>query len=176
MQPFEFISATDEPSAIRAADRGRFLADGTTLADLIKLHVERPTALVDINPLPLTEISERADGGGRVGAMVRNSDMARHENPISAGSMTASSTPPVHSPTESGRSAAASTISSAAVHSQAASIAPSSKDAQPSPRATSANAIRCIPLALSSSKSGSTRTSAAFMSRESSARTTSAAC
>jgi len=79
MQPFEFITAADERSAIDAAARARFLAGGTTLVDLMKLHVERPSAIVDINPLPLIEISERADGIVRVGAMVRNSDMAEHE-------------------------------------------------------------------------------------------------
>ena len=79
MQPFQFITATDESAAIEAAARAKFLAGGTTLIDLMKLHVERPPALVDINRLPLTEMSELADGGVRVGAMVRNSDMARHE-------------------------------------------------------------------------------------------------
>lgn len=79
MQPFEFITAADERSAIDAAAHARLLAGGTTLVDLMKLHVERPSALVDINPLPLAEITERADGGVRVGAMVRNSDMAEHE-------------------------------------------------------------------------------------------------
>jgi xanthine dehydrogenase YagS FAD-binding subunit len=79
MQPFEFITAADERSAIDAAARARFLAGGTTLVDLMKLHVERPSALVDINRLPLTQISELAGGAVRVGAMVRNSDMARHE-------------------------------------------------------------------------------------------------
>lgn len=79
MQPFRFITATDESAAIQAAARGKFLAGGTTLVDLMKLHVERPQALVDINRLPLTEVTELPDGGVRVGAMVRNSDMARHE-------------------------------------------------------------------------------------------------
>jgi xanthine dehydrogenase YagS FAD-binding subunit len=79
MQPFEFLTADDERSAIDAAARARFLAGGTTLVDLMKLHVERPSAVVDINRLPLTEITERADGGVRVGAMVRNTDMAEHE-------------------------------------------------------------------------------------------------
>ena len=79
MQPFQFITAMDEAAAIAAASRAKFLAGGTTLVDLMKLHVERPPALVDISPLPLAEIAELADGSVRVGAMVRNSDMARHE-------------------------------------------------------------------------------------------------
>ena len=79
MQPFQFFTAADEAAAIDAAARAKFLAGGTTLVDLMKLHVERPPALVDINPLPLTAVTELADGGVRVGAMVRNSDMAGHE-------------------------------------------------------------------------------------------------
>ena len=79
MQPFQFITAIDESAAIKAAARAKFLAGGTTLVDLMKLHVERPSALVDINPLRLTEVIELADGGVRVGGMVRNSDMAEHE-------------------------------------------------------------------------------------------------
>jgi xanthine dehydrogenase YagS FAD-binding subunit len=79
MQPFQFFTAADEAAAIDAAARAKFLAGGTTLLDLMKLDVERPPALVDINPLPLTAVTELADGVVRVGAMVRNSDMARHE-------------------------------------------------------------------------------------------------
>jgi len=79
MQPFEFITALDEQSAIDAAARAKFLAGGTTLVDLMKLHVERPAALADINALPLAGVTEIEGGGVRVGAMVRNSDMARHE-------------------------------------------------------------------------------------------------
>src|SRR5438045_8688580 len=79
MQPFQFFTAADEAAAIDAAARAKFLAGGTTLVDLMKLHVERPPALVDINPLPLNAVTELADGGVRVGAMVRNSDMAHHE-------------------------------------------------------------------------------------------------
>jgi xanthine dehydrogenase YagS FAD-binding subunit len=57
----------------------RYLAGGTTLIDLMKLHVEQPAALVDINAVPLAGIEELPGGGVRVGAMVRNSDMAHHE-------------------------------------------------------------------------------------------------
>jgi xanthine dehydrogenase YagS FAD-binding subunit len=81
MQPFKYVNATDERAAraAMAAHAGaRYLAGGTTLVDLMKLHVERPDALVDINPLPFTRIAELSDGGVRVGAMVRNSDMAQH--------------------------------------------------------------------------------------------------
>src|SRR5438067_3595513 len=80
MQPFRYVNVTDEGAALDAAAAGaRYLAGGTTLVDLMKLHVEQPAAIVDINPLPLTGIRELAGGGVRVGAMVRNSDMAHHE-------------------------------------------------------------------------------------------------
>jgi xanthine dehydrogenase YagS FAD-binding subunit len=80
MVPFRFLTATDERTALDAcADpSARFLAGGTTVIDLMKLHVERPETLVDVNRLPLDRIEERPDGGLRVGALVRNSDMAHH--------------------------------------------------------------------------------------------------
>ena len=74
------MSAADEQTAREAAAAGaRYLAGGTTLIDLMKLHVERPPAIVDINPLQLTQIEALDDGSVRVGAMVRNSDMAHHD-------------------------------------------------------------------------------------------------
>jgi xanthine dehydrogenase YagS FAD-binding subunit len=81
VEPFQFVTATDNTNARRAAQAAgaRFLAGGTTLVDLMKLHVERPRVLVDVNRLPLTRIEELATGAVRVGAMVRNSDMAHHE-------------------------------------------------------------------------------------------------
>ena len=79
MVPFRFVAATDERAACAAASAGaRYLAGGTTLVDLMKLHVERPRTVVDINSLPLTDIAETPGGGVRVGALVRNSDMAHH--------------------------------------------------------------------------------------------------
>ncbi len=78
MQPFHFLTATDEASAVAAGARARYLAGGTTLVDLMKLHVERPDAVVDINNVPLSTIDELPDGTLRVGAMVRNNDMAQH--------------------------------------------------------------------------------------------------
>ena len=80
MQPFQFVTAIDEASARDAARGGeaRFLAGGTTLVDLMKLHVEQPRVIVDVNRLPLTAVEELPDGSIRVGAMVRNSDMAHH--------------------------------------------------------------------------------------------------
>ncbi len=54
----------------------RFLAGGTTLVDLMKLDVERPTRVVDINKLGLDAIERTADGGLRIGALVRNAALA----------------------------------------------------------------------------------------------------
>ncbi|CAN7532070.1 FAD binding domain-containing protein [Caballeronia sp. LjRoot31] len=55
----------------------RFLAGGTTLLDLMKLDVERPTQVIDIHRLPLDKV-ETLDGGVTIGAMVRNADLANH--------------------------------------------------------------------------------------------------
>ena len=54
----------------------RFIAGGTTLVDLMKLRVETPARVVDINRLPLDKIEVAADGGLKIGALVRNSDLA----------------------------------------------------------------------------------------------------
>jgi xanthine dehydrogenase YagS FAD-binding subunit len=81
MHPFSYTLAPDEPAARRivAADPGAtFIAGGTTLIDLMKLNVERPSQLVDITRLPLATIEELPDGGVRLGAMARNSDLAHH--------------------------------------------------------------------------------------------------
>jgi xanthine dehydrogenase YagS FAD-binding subunit len=68
----------DEAIAIVSADpTSAFLAGGTTEVDLIRLDVERPDLLVDINALPLTEVEELPDGGVRIGALARMSDVAR---------------------------------------------------------------------------------------------------
>jgi xanthine dehydrogenase YagS FAD-binding subunit len=81
MVPFRYITADDARAAQRAAGEGdaRFLAGGTTLIDLMKLHVERPAVVIDISRLPLAQIEALADGGVRVGAMARNSDAAHHD-------------------------------------------------------------------------------------------------
>ncbi|MBR0641950.1 FAD binding domain-containing protein [Plastoroseomonas hellenica] len=85
MQSFELLRAADPSAAIAAASRSataqqgasvRFLAGGTTLVDLMKLGVEAPHLLVDINRLALDGIGRTADGGLRIGATARNSDLA----------------------------------------------------------------------------------------------------
>lgn len=79
MQPFEYQSATDTAGAISAVGQrpdAKFLAGGTTLIDLIKLHVEMPSQLVDVTGLPLEQIADLPGGGVRIGALVKNSDLA----------------------------------------------------------------------------------------------------
>jgi xanthine dehydrogenase YagS FAD-binding subunit len=87
MHTFEFIRPADQAGAIataaqsKTAQQGadvRFLGGGTTLIDLMKLNVETPERLVDINRLPLGKIEETRDGGLTIGATVRNSDLAYH--------------------------------------------------------------------------------------------------
>jgi xanthine dehydrogenase YagS FAD-binding subunit len=76
MQTFNYVKASSVEKAIVGAPAGKFIAGGTTLVDLMKLSVEQPSALVDINLLPLDKIEKTADGGLRIGALVRNSDLA----------------------------------------------------------------------------------------------------
>lgn len=79
MKAFSFERArTPAEAAAAVANRpdARFIAGGTNLLDLMKLQIEAPTHLVDVNPLGLDRI-EPVDGGGlRVGALVRNADLA----------------------------------------------------------------------------------------------------
>jgi xanthine dehydrogenase YagS FAD-binding subunit len=87
MHTFEFIRPTDPAAAIAAAAQSktaqqgadvRFLGGGTTLIDLMKLNVETPDRVLDINRLPLDKIEATPDGGLKIGATVRNSDLANH--------------------------------------------------------------------------------------------------
>jgi xanthine dehydrogenase YagS FAD-binding subunit len=81
MKTFEFIRPADPAAAVAIAEQGaeaRFVAGGTTLLDLMKLNVETPARLLDINRLPLDKIEETRDGGLKIGATVRNSDLANH--------------------------------------------------------------------------------------------------
>ena len=87
MKTFEFIRPADPAAAIataaqaKTAQQGadvRFVAGGTTLLDLMKLNVETPARLLDINRLPLDKIEATPDGGLKIGATVRNSDLAHH--------------------------------------------------------------------------------------------------
>ncbi len=70
-------AATASPTAQQGA-QVRFLAGGTTLLDLMKLNVERPTHVIDISRLPLDRIEALPDGGVKIGSTVRNADLALH--------------------------------------------------------------------------------------------------
>jgi xanthine dehydrogenase YagS FAD-binding subunit len=76
MQTFQYTKAASIDKALAASNSGKYIAGGTTLVDLMKLSVEQPSGLVDINLLPLDKIEKLPDGGLRIGAMVRNSDLA----------------------------------------------------------------------------------------------------
>ncbi|WP_030991311.1 FAD binding domain-containing protein [Streptomyces sp. NRRL S-1813] len=79
MKPFGYLQAASVEEALRAVagqPGARFLGGGTNLVDLMKLGVERPELLVDVTRLPLDRIEELPDGGLRIGATVRNSDLA----------------------------------------------------------------------------------------------------
>lgn len=87
MNTFEFTRPADAAAAVltaaqaKTAQQGadvRFLAGGTTLIDLMKLSVETPARVLDINRLPLDTIEATPDGGLKVGATVRNSALAHH--------------------------------------------------------------------------------------------------
>jgi xanthine dehydrogenase YagS FAD-binding subunit len=69
-------AAAAAAKAVAATPGAKFIAGGTNLLDLMKLEVEKPTHLVDVNRLPLAAIEETGDGGLRIGALARNSDLA----------------------------------------------------------------------------------------------------
>ena len=79
MNPFAYQRAASVADAIAQLGRdGAFLAGGTNLVDHMRLGIRAPTQLVDISRLPLSEITRSDDGVLRIGALVRNSDMAAH--------------------------------------------------------------------------------------------------
>ena len=83
MNPFTYSRPNDQDGAVAAvaADtRAKFLGGGTNLIDLMKMGVEQPEQLVDINRLDLAKVEELPNNGGvRIGALVRNSDLAEHQ-------------------------------------------------------------------------------------------------
>lgn len=79
MNPFSYERAKTPAEAAAAAARtpgSRFIAGGTNLLDLMKLGIESPTHLIDVNGLRLDKIEPTDEGGLRVGALVRNTDLA----------------------------------------------------------------------------------------------------
>ncbi len=82
MKPFTYERASSPAQAAAAAASqpgARFIAGGTNLLDLMKLQVETPTHLIDVNGLGLDKIEATGDGGLRIGALVRNTDLAADE-------------------------------------------------------------------------------------------------
>jgi xanthine dehydrogenase YagS FAD-binding subunit len=79
MQPFRYVRADSADHAVAAitGDDARFIAGGTTLVDLMRLDVMKPTALVDITGLALASI-EDAGGGLKIGALATNTEVAYH--------------------------------------------------------------------------------------------------
>jgi xanthine dehydrogenase YagS FAD-binding subunit len=80
MRPLSYARTTDVDGAIAAVARrgdGAFLAGGTTEVDLVRQNVLRPGLLVDINDLPLNRVEDLLDGGLRIGALARMSDVAQ---------------------------------------------------------------------------------------------------
>jgi xanthine dehydrogenase YagS FAD-binding subunit len=76
METFQLSKASSVSEAIQAGSEARYVAGGTTLIDLMKLNVERPRRVIDINKLPLNKVEQASDGSLRIGALVRNSDLA----------------------------------------------------------------------------------------------------
>ncbi|HEY2712995.1 MAG TPA: xanthine dehydrogenase family protein subunit M [Chthoniobacterales bacterium] len=80
-KPKDGAQASAATSKAKTAQQGadiRLIAGGTTLIDLMKLNVEQPQNLVDVNRLPLDKIEATPDGGLTIGATVRNSELAWH--------------------------------------------------------------------------------------------------
>jgi xanthine dehydrogenase YagS FAD-binding subunit len=77
--------ASQQAASANTAQQGaeiRFVAGGTTLIDLMKLDVETPRRVIDVNHLELTQTERRPDGSLRIGAMVRNSDLAHNPDVV----------------------------------------------------------------------------------------------
>src|SRR4051812_25307535 len=82
MKPFTFERArtpADAASAVARHPGAKFVAGGTNLLDLMKLEIETPAHLVDVNGLGFDKIESTPEGGLRIGALVRNTDLAAHE-------------------------------------------------------------------------------------------------
>lgn len=80
MHPFTYTPVTVEGQALAAfTPRSAFLAGGTNLIDEMKLGLHNPDHLVDVNNLPLADVKQLPDGTLRIGATVRNTDLAYHD-------------------------------------------------------------------------------------------------
>jgi xanthine dehydrogenase YagS FAD-binding subunit len=82
MKAFTYERATSPAAAAAAAAAtpgAKFIAGGTNLLDLMKLQIETPVHLIDVNRLGLDEITATPEGGLRIGALVRNTDLAAND-------------------------------------------------------------------------------------------------
>ncbi len=81
MKPFNYIQVLDESGAVatlQSDEQAAFIAGGTNLLDIMKLDVQTPSTLIDINALPLADISLHNNDSVLIGALARNSDVAVH--------------------------------------------------------------------------------------------------
>ena len=81
MKPFTYERAQSTTQAVASASKmpgAKFVAGGTNLLDLMKLQIETPVHLIDVNRLSLDIVEDTQDGGLRIGALVRNTDLAAH--------------------------------------------------------------------------------------------------
>ena len=82
MKPFRYERASDASAAVALLSQepaGAFLGGGTNLVDLMKLGVAQPEVLIDVSHLSLDQVEELPDGSIRIGAAVRNSDLAANQ-------------------------------------------------------------------------------------------------
>src|SRR4051812_19339275 len=85
MNTFDLVTPQSINDAVKAQTRSntaqqganvRFIAGGTNLVDYMKINVEKPAQIIDINSLALDAIKATSDGGLQIGALARNSDVA----------------------------------------------------------------------------------------------------
>jgi xanthine dehydrogenase YagS FAD-binding subunit len=100
MKSFTYERPASSREAARAAmsANAKFIAGGTNLLDLMKLQIEKPQHLIDVNHLPLDKIEDTPNGGMRIGALVRNADLAadirvRQSYPVLARALLAGASP-----------------------------------------------------------------------------------
>jgi xanthine dehydrogenase YagS FAD-binding subunit len=81
VRPFDYVRATSVDDALNRVaghPNARFLGGGTNVVDLVRAGVETPDLLIDVTALPLVDVTATNDGGLRIGAGVRNADLANH--------------------------------------------------------------------------------------------------
>jgi xanthine dehydrogenase YagS FAD-binding subunit len=80
MVPFAFVRTKNNESAIKegSSKGAKFIAGGTNLVDLMKLDIEKPQKMVDVNSLSLNKIEMLSNGNMLIGALVKNSELAYH--------------------------------------------------------------------------------------------------